>query len=40
MAEAPKGIKIDELKNYSEQWKKVSIGILHEMDSTLKVTKV
>ena len=40
MAEALKGIKIDEFKHSSEQWKKVSIGVLHQMESTLKVTEV
>ena len=36
-AEALKGIKTDEFKICSEQWKKVSTG---EMESTLKVTEV
>ena len=40
MAKALKGIKIDEFKNFSEQWKKVLIGVLHQMESTLKVTEV
>ena len=45
MAEALKGIKIDEFQNRflptDEQWgKKVSIGVLHQMESTLKVTEV
>ena len=40
MAEALKGIKIDEFKNCFEQWKKVSIGVLHQMGNTLKVTEV
>ena len=40
-AEALKDIKIDEFKNCSEQWKKnVSVGVLHQMESTLKVTEV
>ena len=29
--------KIDDFKNCFEQWKKVSIGVLHQMKSTLKV---
>ena len=29
--EVLKGIKIDEFKNYFEQWKKVSIGVFHQM---------
>ena len=37
MAETLNGIKIDEFKNCFEQWKKVSIGVLHQMKSTLKV---
>ena len=40
IAEALKGIKIDEFKNCLEQWKKVSIGTLYQMESTLKVTAV
>ena len=39
-AEALKGIKINEFKNCLEQWEKVSIGVLHQMESTLKVTGV
>ena len=39
-AEAPKGIKFDEFKNCFEQWKHVSIGVLHQMESTLKGTEV
>ena len=39
-AEALKGIKINEFKNCFEQWKKVSMGILHQKESTLKVTEV
>ena len=39
-AEALKGIKIDEFRNCFEQWKKVLIGVLHQMESTLKVTEV
>ena len=40
MAEALKGINTDEFKNCFEQWKKVLIGVLHEMESALKVTKI
>ena len=40
MVEAPKDNKIDEFKNCSEQWeRKVSIGVLHQVESTLKVTE-
>ena len=35
-----KDIKIDEFKNCFEQWKKVLIGVLHQMESNLKVTEV
>ena len=39
--EALKGIKINKFKNCFEQWKKnVSIHVLHQMKSTLKVTEV
>ena len=37
-AEALKGIGIDKFKNCFEQWKKVSIGVLYQMECTLKVT--
>ena len=40
MAEALKGIKINKFKNCSEQWENVSVGVLNQMESTLKVTKV
>ena len=41
MAEALKGIKIDKFKNCFEQWKKeVLVGILLQMENTLKVTEV
>ena len=40
MAEALKGIKITKFKNCSEQWENVSVGVLNQMESTLKVTKV
>ena len=40
MAEVLKGIKINEFKNCFEQWKNVLIGVLHQMENTLKVTKV
>ena len=39
-AEALKGIKIDEFKNCFEQWKKVSLGLLHQLESTFKVNEV
>ena len=39
-AEALKGIEIDELKNCFEQWRNISIGVLHQMEGTLKVTEV
>ena len=38
---ALKRIKIDEFKNWFEQWeKKVSIGALHQIENTLKVHEV
>ena len=40
MAETLKGIKIDEFKNCFEQLKNVSLGILHQMESALRVTEV
>ena len=40
MAEALKSIKINEFKNCFKLWKKVSIGVLHQMENTLKVTEV
>ena len=40
MAEALKGIKTDKLKNFFEQWKNVLIGVLHQLESALKVTDV
>ena len=39
-AKALKGIKIDEFKNCFATGKKVLIGVLHQMESTLKVTEV
>ena len=39
-AEALKDIKIDEFKTVLSSGKKVSIGVLHHMDHTLKVTEV
>ena len=39
-AEALKAIKIDKFKNCFEQWKNISIGVLHQMESTLKVTEI
>ena len=38
--EALKGIKIDEFKSCSEQWNNISIGALHQMESTLKVIEI
>ena len=40
MAEALKGIKIDAFKNCFDHWKKIMIGVLHQMESTLKVIEV
>ena len=41
LAKALKGININEFKNCFEQWeKKVSIGVLHQMGITVKVTEV
>ena len=40
MAEGLKDIKINQFKNWFEQWKNVSIGVLHKMESTLKVTEL
>ena len=40
MVEALKVIKIHEFKNCFEEWKNVSIGILHQMEGTLKATEV
>ena len=39
-AETLKGTKIDKFKNCLSSGKKVSIGVLHQMESTLKVTEV
>ena len=39
MAEALKGIRIEKFKNCLEQWKNVSMGVLHQMESALKVTE-
>ena len=38
-AEALKDIKIGEFQNCCEQWKKVSISVLHQTESTLKGTE-
>ena len=35
-----KGIKTNEFKNCVEHWKTVSMGVLHQMESTLKVSEV
>ena len=40
MAEVLKGIKIDKFKNCFEQWKNISIGVLHQIESTLNMTEV
>ena len=40
MAEALKDIKINEFKNYFQHWKNISIGVLHQIESILKVTEV
>ena len=38
-AEALKGIKINMFRNCFEQWKNISIGILHQMERTFKGTE-
>ena len=38
-AGALKGTKIDKFKNCFEQWKNILIGVLHQAESTLKVTE-
>ena len=40
MAEALKGIKIDEFKTVLSRGKNVLIGVLHQMERTLKETEV
>ena len=40
VAKALRGIKIDEFENYFEQWKNILIGVLHQVESTLKVIEV
>ena len=40
MAEALTGIKINEFNFFLNSGKNVSIGTLHQMESTLKVTEV
>ena len=40
MTEALEGIKIDECRNCSEQWKNILRGVLHQMESTLTGTEV
>ena len=40
MAETLKGFKINRFKNCFELCKNVLIGILHEVESTLKVTEI
>ena len=39
-AEALEGIKTDNLKNCFEQWKTILVCVLHQTQSTLKVTEV
>ena len=39
MVETQNGIKINEFKNYFEEWKNVLIDVLHQMANTLKVLK-
>ena len=39
MAEVLAGIETNEFKNCSEQWKKVLINVLHQMESTFKVAE-
>ena len=40
MVEVLKGIKIEEFKNSFENGKNNSIGVFHQVESTLKVTEV
>ena len=40
VAKALRGIKIDEFENYFEQCKNILIGVLHQVESTLKVIEV
>ena len=40
MTEALKSIKIDKFQLFLSSGKNVSIGILHQMESTLKVTEL
>ena len=40
MVEALKGIKIDKFKTVLSSGKNVSIGVLHQMESTMKVAEV
>ena len=40
MVKALKGIKTDTFKNCLEHRKNISIGVLHQMESTLTVTEV
>ena len=39
-AEALKGIKIDEFKTVLSSGENVSLGVLHQMESTLKVPEI
>ena len=40
MAETLKGIKIDKFKKLLSNGKNISMGVLHQMESTLKVAEV
>ena len=40
MAEALKGVKINNSKTVLSSGKNISIGVLHQMESTLKVTEI
>ena len=40
IAEVLKVIKIEEFKNCFDQWKYVLLGVLHQMESSLKATEV
>ena len=40
MAEALKGFKIDEFKTVLSSGQNISIGVLHQMESTLRMTEI
>ena len=40
MTEAPKGIRIDKFKNCLSSGKNISLGVLHPVERTLRVTEV